>query len=64
MFFSFTLRPSQLRILSSLLVDLAAGLLLAVFTIRDFMVLTVDFVFVTLFLVIAIKAEDILETHD
>ncbi len=62
--FSIALRSSQLKVLSGLLINLSAGLILLLPTIRDIFVLIFDLIFAILCLVLAIKIEDILEQND
>jgi len=56
-------RFSWLRITSALIVNLAAGLILLMFTIRDWRVLILDGLFVIVSLVISARIEDILEDY-
>ncbi|OGG12959.1 hypothetical protein A2773_01080 [Candidatus Gottesmanbacteria bacterium RIFCSPHIGHO2_01_FULL_39_10] len=62
--FKITINSSQLKVLSGLLVNLSAGLLLLLPTIRDFLVLIFDLIFAILSLVLAVKIEDILGQND
>lgn len=62
--FQITLRSSQLKVLSGLLINLSAGLLLLLPTIRDIFVLIFDAIFAILSLVLAVKVEDMLSEYD
>lgn len=58
--FSVELRPSQLRVLSVMLTNVAAGLLFLLLTTRDVFVLTTIIFFVILCVGLSVKIEDIL----
>ena len=54
-------RSSWLRVTSSLLTDIVAGLILLLFTVHNVAVLTLDIVFVMVLVLTAVRIEDILE---
>ena len=54
-------RSSWLRVTSSLLIDIVAGLILLLFTVHNVAVLTLDIVFVMVLVLTAVRIEDILE---
>jgi hypothetical protein len=57
----FAVSPAGLRVLAGFLANIAAGLLLLLFTIRDAVVLTVAVVFAILCLGLAVKLESLSE---
>lgn len=62
--FTITFRRTQLKVISGLLINIAAGLLLLAPNIKDIFVLIIDVIFAILCLVLAVKIEDILEQND
>jgi len=58
---TFTVHPAWLKAISALLFNIAAGLILLLPTIKDALVLILDIFFVIVCVVIAVKAEEILE---
>lgn len=58
---SIELRPSQLKILSSFLVNIAAGLFLLILTTNHLFVLTANIGLAILFLGMGVRIEDLLE---
>ena len=54
-------RSSWLRVTSSLLADIVAGLILLLFTVHNVAELTLDIVFVMVLVLTAVRIEDILE---
>ena len=54
-------RSSWLRVTSSLLADIVAGLILLLFTVHNVAVLALDIVFVMVLVLTAVRIEDILE---
>jgi len=54
-------RSSWLRVTSSLLIDIVAGLILLLFTVHNVAVLALDIVFVMVLVLTAVRIEDILE---
>lgn len=61
MFLSFEIRQAWLKAISTLLLNLAAGIILLLFTIRDLKVLTLDLLLAIICIIIAVKIEEILE---
>ena len=58
---SVELKPFHLRVISSLLVNLAAGLILLTFTSRDIIVLIMTGSLAILFIMLSMRIEKILE---
>lgn len=59
--FSFEVKPSLLKVVSALLVNISAGFLFLLLTTRDINVLTAIVVLVILSLSLSVKIEDIRE---
>ena len=62
--FPILIRFSWLKITSSFLVNIAAGLFLLMFTIKDPRVLILDALFVIVFLAVSIRLEELIEDYD
>ena len=61
MSFSINLQPFHLRVISSFLLNVAAGLFLLLFTIRDVFVLTISVLLTMLFMLASLKIEEVLD---
>lgn len=57
------IRISQLRVASAFLVNVAAGLSLAPVAVKDHFVLTMSLILAIVYLLIAVKIEDIIEEY-
>lgn len=55
------LQSSWLKVIANLLVNIAAGVVLLMFTVRSVPVLTLDIIFVMVCVLMAVRIEDILE---
>lgn len=64
MSFNVELNSAQLRVVSTFLVNIAAGIFLLLFTIHDLSVLTTSIAFATICLVLSIKIEEALINYD
>ncbi len=62
--FSIELRPSHLKLLSTMLANIATGLIFLPVTTLNPMALTVGFGFAIVCIKIALKAEDLLREYD
>lgn len=61
MSFSIILKPFHLRVISAFLINIAAGVTLLLFTVRDIFVLTASVFSIILCIVISLKIEEVLD---